>query len=58
MPKSPRIARKLLNATVIRSDGHVNQLILTPSADLLPAPLFAPTPKAAQRFVEFFTAQI
>jgi len=36
----------------------VNQLILTPSADLLPAPLFAPTPKAAQRFVEFFTAQI
>jgi site-specific recombinase XerD len=33
-------------------------VILTPTADLLPAPLFAPTPKAAQRFVEFFTAQI
>jgi site-specific recombinase XerD len=33
-------------------------LILAPSPDLLPAALFAPTPKAAQRFVEFFTAQI
>jgi site-specific recombinase XerD len=33
-------------------------LTITPSPDLLPAPLFAPTPKAAQRFVEFFTAQI
>jgi integrase/recombinase XerD len=33
-------------------------LVLTPAADLLPAPLFAPTPKAARRFVEFFTAQI
>lgn len=33
-------------------------LILAPTDDLLPAPLFAPTPKAAQRFVEFFTAQI
>jgi site-specific recombinase XerD len=32
-------------------------LILAPSVDLLPAPLFAPTPKTAQRFVEFFTAQ-
>ena len=26
--------------------------------NLIPAPLFAPTPRAAQRFVEFFTAQI
>jgi hypothetical protein len=33
-------------------------LTITPSTDLLPAPLFAPTPKAAKRFVEFFTAQI
>jgi integrase/recombinase XerD len=33
-------------------------LIIAPAPDLLPAPLFAPTPKAAQRFVEFFTAQI
>ena len=33
-------------------------LIIVPSPDLLPAPLFAPPPKAAKRFVEFFTAQI
>jgi site-specific recombinase XerD len=33
-------------------------LTITPSLGLLPAPLFAPTPKAAQRFIEFFTAQI
>jgi hypothetical protein len=33
-------------------------LIVAPSPALLPAPLFALTPKAAQRFVEFFTAQI
>jgi len=33
-------------------------LILAPTAHLVPAPLFAPTPKAAQRVVEFFTAQI
>jgi integrase len=35
-----------------------NELILAPSEDLLPAPLFAPTRKAARRFLEFFTAQI
>jgi hypothetical protein len=34
------------------------QLTVAPSRALLPAPLFAPTPKAAQRVVEFFTAQI
>ena len=33
-------------------------LVLTPSPILLPASLFAPTPKAAQRVLEFFTAQI
>ena len=33
-------------------------LIIAPAPDLLPAPLFAPTPRAAQRFVKFFTAQI
>ena len=33
-------------------------LTITPSIDLLPAQLFAPTPKTAKRFVEFFTAQI
>jgi hypothetical protein len=33
-------------------------LAVAPASALLPAPLFAPTPRAAQRFVEFFTAQI
>jgi hypothetical protein len=33
-------------------------LTITPSTALLPVPLFASTPKAAKRFVEFFTAQI
>jgi site-specific recombinase XerD len=33
-------------------------LILSPAPGLLPARLFAPTPKAARRVVEFFTAQI
>ena len=32
--------------------------ILSPSPALHPASLFTPTPKAARRFVEFFTAQI
>jgi integrase/recombinase XerD len=31
---------------------------LIPASAVLPAPLFAPTPKAAKRVVEFFTAQI
>src|SRR5246127_5595188 len=35
-----------------------NELIIAPSEELLPAPLFAPTRKAARRFLEFFTAQI
>jgi hypothetical protein len=38
-------------------DG-TKELIIAPSEDLLPAPLFAPTRKAAKRFLEFFTAQI
>jgi hypothetical protein len=33
-------------------------LIIAPSPDFRPAPLFAPTRKAAKRFLEFFTAQI
>ena len=33
-------------------------LVLAPAPDLLPARLFAPTPKAAKRVLEFFTAQI
>jgi site-specific recombinase XerD len=36
----------------------INELIIAPSPDLRPAPLFAPTRKAARRFLEFFTAQI
>jgi integrase len=38
-------------------DG-INELIIAPSQALRPAPLFAPTRKAARRFLEFFTAQI
>jgi integrase/recombinase XerD len=33
-------------------------IILSPLAELRPAPLFTPTPKAAKRVLEFFTAQI
>jgi site-specific recombinase XerD len=33
-------------------------LIIAPAPALLPVPLFAPTPQAAQRFIEFFTAQV
>jgi site-specific recombinase XerD len=33
-------------------------LILSPAPGLLPARLFAPTPKAAQRVLDFFTAQV
>jgi site-specific recombinase XerD len=33
-------------------------LTIAPSPSMLPAALFAPTPKAARRVVEFFTAQI
>ena len=35
-----------------------NEIIIAPSPDLRPAALFTPTPKAAQRVLEFFTAQI
>jgi len=31
---------------------------LSPALELQPAGLFAPHPKAARRFLEFFTAQI
>ena len=33
-------------------------LILSPVPALIPAPLYAPTPKAARRVLEFFTAQV
>ena len=36
----------------------MSEIVLAPAPELLPAPLFAPTPKAARRVVEFFTAQI
>ena len=35
-----------------------NEIILSPAPELTPAPIFAPTPKAARRTLEFFTAQI
>src|ERR1017187_5581668 len=34
------------------------EIILSPAPELQPAPLFTPTPKAARRVLEFFTAQI
>ncbi len=34
------------------------EIILSPAPELQPAPLFTPTPKAAKRVFEFFTAQI
>ena len=39
------------------SETH-QQLIIAPAAGLVPARLFAPSPKAAKRVLEFFTAQI
>jgi site-specific recombinase XerD len=36
----------------------MSQIILSPAPSLTPAPLYAPTPKAAQRVLEFFTTQI
>src|SRR5260221_4462701 len=38
-------------------DG-INELTIAPLPDLRPAPLFTPTPKAAKRVLEFFTAQV
>jgi len=40
------------------SDHATRQLIVAPAAGLIPARLYAPTPKAAKRVLEFFTAQI
>ena len=34
------------------------EIILSPASSLDPAPLFTPTPQAARRMLEFFTAQI
>src|SRR6516165_7520157 len=35
-----------------------NEIAIAPSPDFRPAALFTPTPKAARRVLEFFTAQI
>src|SRR5258708_17736846 len=49
----------VLYHTLMNTAGDgTNELIIAPSEDFLPAPLFAPTRKAARRFLEFFTAQI
>ena len=49
----------VLYHTLMNTAGDgTNELIIAPSEDLRPAPLFAPTRKAARRFLEFFTAQI
>src|SRR5258708_36929840 len=49
----------VLYHTLMNTAGDgINELIVAPSQDLRPAPLFAPTRKAARRFLEFFTAQI
>src|ERR1700686_2637675 len=40
------------------SDPSTNQLIVAPAPGLVPARLFTPTPKAARRVLEFFTAQV
>ena len=34
------------------------EIISSPASALQPAPLFTPTPKAAKRVLEFFTAQV
>ena len=38
--------------------GPSTDILVSPSRELHPAPLFTPTPKAAKRGLEFFTAQI
>jgi hypothetical protein len=49
----------VLYHTLMNTAGDgINELIIAPSQDLRPAPLFTPTRKAARRFLEFFTAQI
>jgi len=34
------------------------EIVLSHASELQPAPLFAPTAKAARRFLEFFTPQV
>src|SRR5271157_4165187 len=49
----PKLSMKSVEPTSMRTE-----VILSPAPGLLPARPFAPTPKAARRVVEFFTAQI
>jgi site-specific recombinase XerD len=48
----------LYHTIMNRAGDGTKHLIIAPSPDLRPASLFTPTPKAAQRVLEFFTAQI
>lgn len=41
-----------------QGDGMTNEIVVSPSSDVLPARLFTPTPAAARRTLEFFTTQI
>jgi hypothetical protein len=36
----------------------ITDIVISPTPGLVPARLFAPTPKAAKRVLEFFTVQI
>src|ERR1700686_5044444 len=40
------------------ADPMTTEIILSHAPALQPAPLFTPTPKAARRVLEFFTAQV
>src|ERR1035437_5445482 len=40
------------------ADPMTTEIVLSPAPALQPAPLFTPTPKAAKRVLEFFTAQV
>jgi len=53
---SPAVARAMSDPSTRQLPTR--QLIIAPAAGLVPARLFAPTPKAAKRVVEFFTAQV
>jgi hypothetical protein len=53
------VCENVLYHTCMKTAGDkASDLIIAPSLDVRPAPLFAPTRKAAQRLLEFFTAQI
>jgi site-specific recombinase XerD len=43
---------------MMKHDTDNSAIILSPGPELAPAPIFAPTPKAVRRTLEFFTTQI